>query len=93
MCYWVLRETEYLIMGCHVVTIRNYMIMSLVLSDPPSPKDCCWTSPFNHHKMEVVHLGWSLSRTRRHEQDAGADSSEPHGTQHCYNSTPSSDHI
>lgn len=56
-------------MGYHMVTIRNYMIMNLVLSDPTSLKECCWISLYNQHKMEFVHLGWNMSQIRRHKQD------------------------
>ena len=66
----VLVDTEHLIMGYHVIIVRNYLIMSLVLSALPNPRDCGWTPPCDHHKIKVVHLGWSMHRTRRHKQDA-----------------------
>lgn len=70
--YWVLVEIEHWIMRHHMMTVRNYIIMSLVPSDLPSPKDCCCTPPCNHHKTEGVHLVWDMRRIERHKQDTWA---------------------
>lgn len=68
MHYWVLIETEHRIMRHHMMTVRNYMIMSFVLSDLPNPKDYCCTPLCNHHKMEVVHSVWDMNILGRHSK-------------------------
>lgn len=75
VCYWVLVETEHLIMEYHM-TVRNYIITNLVVSDLPSPKDCCCTLP-----ATIIRWRWYLwYGTRAGQEDTNKIHEQTVGT-------------